>query len=67
MVNTYGQTACPKCGALNSMYRELAVIKHIATWNRVKCYNCKHDYLHTDKLNNVEETEAERVRREGRD
>ena len=64
---TYGKTSCPECGVLNNMYRELAVIKNIATWNRVKCYNCKHDYLHTDKLNNVPETEAERVFREGKD
>ena len=66
MVNIYGQTACPKCGALNSIFRPLAVIKHIATWNRVKCWQCGEEYKHTDKLNNVPETEAERVRREGR-
>ena len=65
MVNTYGQTACPKCGGLNSMFRTLAVVKHIATWNRVKCYLCKHEYLHTDKINNVI-TEAEKIRQEGK-
>ena len=66
MVNVYGRTSCPECGVLNNMYRELAVCKHIATWNRVKCYNCKHAYLHTDKLNNVPETEAERAKNEGK-
>ena len=62
---TYGKTTCSKCGAYNSMYRSLAVIKTIPSWDKVKCYNCKHEYRHTDKLNNVK-TEAERIRQEGR-
>lgn len=61
---TYGKTSCPKCGAYNSMLRSLAVIKTIPTWNKVKCYLCKHDYKHTDKINDVI-TESEQNR--GRD
>ena len=66
-MNTYGQTACPKCGSLNNMYRPLDICKNIPRWNEAICWNCAYEYKHTDKLNNVPETEAERVRREGQD
>ena len=67
MVNVYGRTSCPECGVLNNMYREIAVCKHMPSWDKVKCYACGNRYKHTDVINNVPETEAERVRREGRD
>ena len=66
-MNTYGQTACPKCGSYNNMYRDLSTIKRFPSWDNVKCYCCNHKYKHTDKFNNAPETEAERVRRERRD
>ena len=63
-MNTYGRTACPKCGCLNSMYRGLSDIKKMPAWDDVECFFCNHQYKHTDKINNVE-TEAEKVKREG--
>lgn len=63
-MNTYGHTSCPKCGALNSMFRSLAVCRHIPTWDTVKCFSCGRVYKHTDRINKIE-TEAEQNR--GRD
>ena len=64
IMKTYGQTACPKCGTLNNMYRPLDIVKRIPVWNDLTCFQCGYFYRHTDKINNVT-TEAERVRKEG--
>ena len=61
----YNRTACPSCGALNNMYRPLDFVKKSIVWDSVKCWQCYHEYRHTDKINNVT-TEAEQVKREGR-
>lgn len=64
-MNTYGQTACPKCGAINRMYRPLDMLKRMENFNKVSCWDCKHEYKHTDKINNVK-TEKDTIKEEGR-
>ena len=63
---TYGKTSCPECGVLNNMYREIAVCKHIPSWDKVKCYACGNRYKHTDKLNSDKLTQAEQIKLEGK-
>ena len=64
-MNTYGTTTCPNCGAYNSMFRPLDIIKILPAWDKVNCYLCKHEYKHTDKINNIT-TEAEQIKNEGK-
>lgn len=42
----YGQTQCPRCKTLNSMYRPKEVCQEVPIWNKVKCHNCNNEFLH---------------------
>jgi len=46
------------------MYRPLDIVKARPTWDAVCCWQCQHEYNHTDKLNNVK-TEAELIKERG--
>ena len=49
-MNTYGHTLCPVCFERNNMFRPLDLVKEMPAWNEVKCWNCKHEYQHTNEL-----------------
>ena len=49
MVNTYGSTKCPACGAEHRVYRPKNQVVDFPYWNSVRC-SCGHNYKHSDVL-----------------
>lgn len=50
-MNTYGKTQCPKCGTPNSMFRPLEVCREMPAWDACKCFECGHEYKHSEQKN----------------
>ena len=48
-MNTYGKTKCPQCQTPNSMFRPLEVCREMPAWDACKCFECGHEYKHSEQ------------------